>query len=75
MGTGYLYWILTDPSFAVKRKVFDIPSLGQCVPWMMGPKDIASLGHAVPDQCVLTLDCIEVLVKISYFGLYDASIS
>ncbi len=29
--------------------------------------DNASLGHVVPDQCVLTLGCIKVFVKISYY--------
>ncbi len=33
------------------------------------PLHNTSLGHVVPDQYVLILNCINVLVKISYFGL------
>ncbi len=49
-------------------------SLGRCVPCNMRPLDDvslddASLGHGVPGRCVLTLERIDVLVVISYFGL------
>jgi hypothetical protein len=46
-------------------------SLGRSVPWTLRPLDDAALGHVVPDQCVLILDCINVLVNISYFGLFN----
>jgi hypothetical protein len=39
-------------------------SQGHCVPWMMRPMEFTSLGCCVPDRCVLTLDCIKVLVKV-----------
>jgi hypothetical protein len=68
-----------------KCKVLDVLSLGRCVPWMMShlddtalgchvlwmmhPLDKAFLRHGVPDQCVLALDCIEILVMTSHLGL------
>ncbi len=44
-------------------------SLGRSVPCTIRPLDDAALGHVVPDQYVLILNCINVLVKISYFVL------
>ncbi len=35
----------------------------------MCPLDDASLGHGVPDRCVVTLDRIDVLDVTSFFGL------
>ncbi len=42
----------------------DDASLGRRVPWTK-----ASLGHGVPDRCVVTLDRIDVFDVTSYFGL------
>jgi hypothetical protein len=54
-----------DPHRGVpERKKLDVPSLGQCVPWMMRP-----FGGYVLDRCVPTLDCIEVLVVRNQFGI------
>ncbi len=39
------------------------------VSWTMRPLDDAALGHVVPDQCILTLDCSEVFVKINEHAL------
>ncbi len=50
-------------------------SLGSSIPWPIRPLDDAALGHVVPDQYVLILDCINVLVKISYFGLFNVYLS
>jgi hypothetical protein len=55
--------------YVLKRQVSDISSLEQCGPWMMCPLDIVCLGHVVPDQCVLTLDFIEVLDKLFWVRL------
>ncbi len=47
---------------------------GRCVPEQCAPKrkvsDVPSLGHVVPDQYALTLDCIEVPVKTSLMYAY-----
>jgi hypothetical protein len=62
------------PGRCVPEKCAPTKSLGHSVPWTMSPLDDASLaycilGYVIPDQSVLTLDGIEVLVKISFFGL------
>ncbi len=31
-----------------ERKVLDVPSLGECVPWTMRPLDDTSLGRCIP---------------------------
>ncbi len=52
----------------------DKTSLGRRFSWTTRPFDDVSLddaflSHGVPDRCVLILDCIDVFIVTSYFGL------
>jgi hypothetical protein len=47
----------------------DKTSLGRRYSWTTRPLDDTFLSHGVPDRCVLTLDGIDLLIVISYFGL------
>jgi len=56
---------LNDVSPNEKSRMFrplDNASLGGHIPWTMHPLDDAFLGCCIPNQCVSTLNCTEVLV-------------
>ncbi len=36
-----------------ERKVSEIPSIGQCIPWKMGPLNDASLRRRIPDRRIV----------------------